>query len=149
MVDHCALCQSERIPGIGSCANCGEPWPREAVRFVLGTIELPPPDAPLPDYYTPPTSEGALIMRAINEARALEYAGDVDTAMGIYERLTQTRTLAQMPYQRLAVLYRKRKAWADEERVVRLALAHIPSGPNSWFVLRLAKILGELAKGKR
>ena len=31
----------------------------------------------------------------------------------------------------------------DEERVVRLALAHIPSGPNSWFVLRLAKILGE------
>lgn len=87
------------------------------------------------------------VTRALLEARGLEYAGDVEAALAIYERLTKTRTMSAAPYQRLAVLYRKRRQFADEERVVRLALAHIPSGPNSWFVLRLAKILSE--QGRR
>jgi hypothetical protein len=98
---------------------------------------------PLPDHYTPASVDLATCLRAVNEARALEYAGDVDGAVSIYERLCQTRTVNPVPYQRLAIVYRKGKRWSDEERVVRLALAHIPSGPNSWFVLRLAKILGE------
>lgn len=144
MVDLCPLCQSERIHGLGACANCGEPWPAPKRLAVFNVHE-----GDLPDHYSRPSVDPATCMRACNEARALEYAGDIDTAIAVYERLTKTRTLAQMPYQRLAVLYRKRKAWADEERVVRLALAHIPSGPNSWFVLRLAKILGEKGQGRR
>jgi len=136
-VERCALCDSERIPGIGACANCGEPWPARQLLVQFAVHE-----DPLPDHYTRPSVDAATCMRACNEARALEFAGDVDTAITIYERLTQTRTLYAMPYHRLAILYRKRKQFADEERVVRLALAHIPSGPNSWFVLRLAKLLG-------
>jgi len=136
--DRCPLCQSERIPGLGSCANCGEPWPSKGLLVAFDVHE-----APLPDHYTRPSIDTATCMRALNEARALEYAGDVDTAIGIYERLTQTRTLVAAPYQRLAILHRKAKRYADEERIVRLALAHIPSGPNSWFVVRLAKILSE------
>jgi hypothetical protein len=54
-----------------------------------------------------------------------------------------------MAYKRLAVIYRRGKQPAHEERVVRLALAHIPSGPTSWFVVRLAKILGEQKKPHR
>ncbi len=142
-VERCPLCASERIPGFGSCANCGEPlppWPRAT---------FPVHEAPLPDHFTAPSIDTATCARALAEARALEYAGDVDGAVDIYERLTQTRTFVAVPYQRLAVIYRKAKRPADEERVVRLALAHIPSGPNSWFVVRLAKILGEKGRGKR
>lgn len=88
-------------------------------------------------------------VRACNEARALEYAGDQDGALAIYERLATARTLNPVPYQRLAVIYRRAKRFADEERVVRLALAHIPCGPTSWFVVRLAKILAEKQKPHR
>lgn len=137
-VQRCPLCQSERIPGIGCCANCGERWPAPQLFVQFGVHTDPPPD-----HYTRPSIDTATCMRALNEARALEYAGDVDGALAIYERLTRTRTLAATPYQRAAIIYRKRRQFSDEERVVRLALAHIPSGPNSWFVLRLAKILGE------
>lgn len=146
---HCATCGAQYIPGLGTCTNCGEKKGGGALSFVLEDLPIYEDDDPLPDHYTVPTLDSGGVWRACNEARALEYAEDFDTAIAVYERLTKTRTLAHMPYQRLAVLYRKRKAWADEERVVRLALAHIPSGPNSWFVLRLAKILGERAKGKR
>ena len=143
-VDRCPLCASERIPGFGSCANCGERWPARGMRIAFGVHE-----DPLPDHFTAPSIDTATCARALAEARALEYAGDVDGAIEIYERLGQTRTFVAVPYQRLAVLYRKRRAFADEERVVRLALAHIPSGPNSWFVVRLAKILGEKGKSGR
>lgn len=139
----CTVCGSERIPGIGHCANCGQQWPSKGL---LVGLSVDVPDEPLPDRYTKPTVDMATCARALNEARALEYAGDTTTAIAIYERLTRTRTVVAMPYQRLAILYRKAKQWQDEERVVRLALAHIPSGPNSWFVLRLAKILGERQK---
>lgn len=139
----CPTCHAEHIPGLVACPNCGEAVSPDLRRMILGEIELPPDDELLPDYYTKPTTDSGTIHRALTEARALEYAGDLDTAAEIYERLTKTRTLVSTPYQRLAVLYRKRKAFADEERVVRLALAHIPSGPNSWFVVRLAKIFSE------
>ncbi|MCA2992050.1 hypothetical protein [Gemmatimonas sp.] len=112
-------------------------------------IEFGVHEDPLPDHFTPPSIDTATCARALAEARALEYAGDVDGAVNIYERLTKTRTFVAVPYQRLAVIYRRAKRPADEERVVRLALAHIPSGPNSWFVVRLAKILGEQGKGTR
>lgn len=136
-IQRCPLCSSERIPGLRVCANCGEVVGATApVAFALHTD-------PLPDHYTPASVDLATCLRAVNEARALEYAGDVEGAVSIYERLTQTRTVNPVPYQRLAIVYRKGKRWPDEERVVRLALAHIPSGPNSWFVLRLAKILGQ------
>lgn len=138
----CPICASERIPGVGSCANCGERWPAPMLH-----VEIPVHDDPLPDHYTPPSTDTATIYRALMEARALEYAGDVEGAVAIYERVCQTRTRDGTAYKRLAIIYRRGKQPAHEERVVRLALAHIPSGPNSWFVLRLAKILGE-RKGK-
>lgn len=128
----CTACRAPRVPGV-PCPACGEP---EEAR-------------PLPDYYPPPALDPGTCVRACDEARALEYAGDLDGALAIYERLATARTLNPVPYQRASVIYRKRKAWADEERVVRLALAHIPCGPTSWFVLRLAKILGEQKKPHR
>ena len=136
-IQRCPLCHSERIPGLRVCANCGEVVGATApVAFAIHTD-------PLPDHYTPASVSLDTCLRAVNEARALEYAGDVEGAVAIYERLCHTRTVNPVPYQRLAIVYRKGKRFAEEERVVRLALAHIPSGPNSWFVLRLAKILGE------
>lgn|GEM_PF-2674307 len=140
----CPVCASERIPGVGSCANCGEAFPKAPW---VASFDVH--DDPLPDYYTPPSTDTATIYRALMEARALEYAGDVVGATAIYERVCKTRTRDGMAYKRLAVIYRRGKQPAHEERVVRLALAHIPSGPTSWFVVRLAKILGEQKKPHR
>jgi hypothetical protein len=80
------------------------------------------------------------------EARSLEYAGDVEAAIAIYEALFQAHASNNVPYKRLAILYRKAKRPADEERVVRAALGRVHQTATGWFVLRLAKILAERAK---
>lgn len=144
LIDACPLCQSPRIPGIVACANCGEPFTAADITFDLASIEVP--DDPLPDYYPQRTTDWQGINRALSEAHGLELAGDVDSAVAIYERLAASRTNVNVPYQRLAIIYRKLKRPADEERAVRLGLAHTVSRPGSWFVMRLAKILAEQRK---
>lgn len=98
----------------------------------------------------PPTSEEQAKWmrehRRSDEARALEYAGDLSSATEIYEELIANGARFSVAYQRLAIIYRKAKCWADEERVVRAAIARFGGNSGSWFVLRLAKILGERRK---
>ena len=132
----CTACQAPRLPGHTTCEHCGERWP-----VIDWAAELPLPTDPLPDAFPKPTVGWQVISRAVSEARGLEYAGDVGAAIAIYERLILTRTTDPTPYRRLAILHRRGKRPADEERVVRLALAHIPTQPDSWFVLRLAKMV--------
>jgi hypothetical protein len=137
--DICPACSSPRIPGITSCVNCGESLGAPSDRLVRRDWTLPA------DWQARAVMAQAFT-RGMTEARALEYAGDIDGAIAIYEAMVTGGIRFTPPYQRLAILYGKAKRGPDEERVVRAALAHLSAGPGSWFVVRLAKIL---ARAKR
>ena len=76
----------------------------------------------------------------------IKYAGDVENAIPIYETIANAGTYIWVPYKRLAIIYHRQKRPSDEERVIRLAIRHLGGGSQSWFVLRLAKILGKRRK---
>jgi hypothetical protein len=78
----------------------------------------------------------------LTQGRALEWAKDTAKAVVIYEGLAAECTRCSVPYNRLAIIYRRAKQPADEERVVRLALANLTAAnAQDWFVVRLAKIV--------
>ena len=142
--DACTVCGFRRIPGITSCVNCGEP---EGEAFPI-TIEVRGSDGQpiifdLSRDYTAENAKMRERSRRLMEARALEYAGDAETATSIYESLVADDIPYTPPYRRLAILYHKAKREADEERVIRAAIGRFGGGPGEWFVLRLAKILAK------
>lgn len=113
--------------------------------------EQPEPEPPPPPIYSAEqvakwkaeNTESRRLVRRLTTAGALEAATDIAGATAIYEALVREGCIYPTPYRRLAILYRKAKQVGDEERVVRAALGHVGIGINQWFVLRLAKMLGE------
>ena len=63
---------------------------------------------------------------AMNEAgRALEKAGQVDEAIELYEELLDLDTDTSRPYDRLAIIYRRRKELPNEIRVLEAAIRNV------------------------
>ncbi|WP_127486817.1 hypothetical protein [Paenibacillus ehimensis] len=56
------------------------------------------------------------------KARELEAKGDIDKAILFYERALQANFDGNGPYDRLSILYRKRKQYKDEIRVLTHAI---------------------------
>lgn len=54
----------------------------------------------------------------IQKAQAFEKNKDVDSAILIYEKLIKMGVDSNLPYERLAILYRKEKKYYDEEKVL-------------------------------
>lgn len=131
----CPTCGFPLIPGLTNCVNCGDHTLAVVIetKTSWGTIDAAALQA---DH-----AKLCRVRDALLEARGLEIAGDTGTATAIYERLAADRCPFGEPYRRLAIIYRKATRPSDEERVVRLALAHLGAAPTSWFVLRLAKLL--------
>lgn len=145
----CPACGADLIPGITSCVSCGA-YPEETGAHVepMGMeIHGPPPlDPATIARWDEARARGLELQQRLTEARALEYATDITTALERYEGMVAERMPYSVPYRRLVVLYRRAKRHADEERVVRSALAVLPQGAGAWFVVRLAKILSEQRK---
>ena len=143
----CPTCHYPRIPGITSCVNCGDVDDGDYFREPEPEAEQPPNIGVASDSqvaaWVAENAAARELSRALTEARALEYAGDSGAACRIYEALVARGCGYTPPYRRLAIIYRKAKDRAAEERVVRSALGHLSSGPNGWFIVRLAKILSE------
>ena len=130
----CAVCSSALIPGLTDCINCGEPVEQPIALVVDGAVVSDPiaDDA---------RQIAVQQIRRLREAEALEHAS-VEDAIAVYELLIAERCPYTPPYARLCVLYRRLKRPADEERVLRAALAMgWPDLANSWFVTRLARVL--------
>ncbi len=149
MSDVCPVCRSPRIPGVDTCAQCGEPVGEEAP-FVIETRWPEGSDVPDTDLdrRVAQAKRQQEHSRRMIEARSLEFAGDIEAAIAIYEALFLERASNNVPYKRLAILYRKAKRPADEERVVRAALGVVHQTATGWFVLRLAKILAEQKRAR-
>lgn len=126
----CPVCHFPLIPGVTDCVNCGEPVadPASAEDVARWMAE---------------NGEARAFTQAMTTGRALEAAGDPDGAIAIYERLIDAGCCWPQPYRRAAIVYRKAKDGAAEERVVRAALGHLGEGVNGWFILRLAKLLAQ------
>lgn len=56
------------------------------------------------------------------EGLAAEQAGDVDGAIGLYERNVAEGFVGDLPYGRLVAIYEKRGALSEAERVLRRAI---------------------------
>jgi tetratricopeptide (TPR) repeat protein len=70
----------------------------------------------------------------------LEKSGAIDEALALYEGLAALGADTPHTYQRLAILYAKRKQWDDEMRAIELALKNLPPQRQGWFSTRLLKI---------
>ena len=151
----CSACGTAVIPGISSCVVCGQPT--DAAELSATDLEIrvvyPPGFTPMsPEdiaQYQAEAEWQRARYRRREEAQALEYAGDELSAIPLYEALIaeevpSTRyAIDPLPFKRLAILYRRAKREADEERVVRAAITALGGTRQSWFVLRLAKIIGK------
>lgn len=80
----------------------------------------------------------ALTASLNNEGIKLEKDGDIDGAIASYERNISIGNAAHHSYQRLLVLYRKRKDYQNELRVIERACA-VFNDP-SWYLERKEKI---------
>lgn len=82
----------------------------------------------------------------LNDAGIIaEQNGDIDTAISLYEQNILPNTWFTLhPYHRLCVLYRKRKDFSNEVRVIRSALTRFTESDTSkekdFFLKRLTKI---------
>ena len=77
------------------------------------------------------------------DAQALEKEGKVDEALEIYEKLACEGTDTPFTYQRLAIIYRKKKNIDEEIRSIKQALNNVPktnAKHYEWFEERLKKI---------
>lgn len=134
----CHICGAALIPGLSSCVSCGEP---SAGIALLRTSSFELPEDLDSAQLIERNDWFRRFTRRVTEARALEYAGDTEGATLIYEELIAPGIAFTFPYRRLSIIYGKAKRIADEERVVRGALANLSDRTNDWFILRLAKIL--------
>lgn len=151
MSEACTACGATLIVGVSSCVVCGEPTDDDTPTFRIAVV--------YPEGMRPMTDEEVARLNAENaarrayarrlmEAQALEYAGDIDRAIELYEALLIESEHDVVPYRRLAIVYRKLKREADEDRIVRAAIARFGGGREGWFVLRLARIIGKKRKAK-
>ena len=144
---HCPACTATLIPGVDACVNCGEPAaarPPQITAQVIG-MTLPTRDELVELQAREALAQG--YVRNVTTGRALEIAGDVEGAIGIYEAMLTEGVPFTPPYQRLAIIYRRAKRVEDEERVVRKALGLFTRhGAAQWFILRLAGLLARQRK---
>lgn len=56
------------------------------------------------------------------KGKEAEKRGDIDTAIKLYERNINNFSDTPFPYTRLAIIYRKQKKYAEEVRVLRIAI---------------------------
>jgi tetratricopeptide (TPR) repeat protein len=88
----------------------------------------------------------AAVAEGNDSGERLEKEGRIDEALKVYEELATNETDTPFTYQRLAILYRKRKQREDEERVLELALKNVPkrnAQHRAWFEARLKKLRGK------
>lgn len=72
-----------------------------------------------------------------NEGMAMEKNGDIDGAIAAYEQNIKEGCTALHSFDRLAIIYRRRKEYSEEIRVVKKALEIYPQ--MGYFLNRLAK----------
>lgn len=92
------------------------------------------------------TKEGATVDANLS-GEELERAGRVDEAIALYEKCVSERFDGSYPYNRLAIIYRKRKDYDNEIRVLEQAIdiySHDISGDNT----KLSKFQERLEKAK-
>jgi tetratricopeptide (TPR) repeat protein len=58
----------------------------------------------------------------LRDAREAEYQGDADKALALYKDVVNSDPLVEEAWQRLMILYRKRKDYAGELKIINLAL---------------------------
>lgn len=58
----------------------------------------------------------------LRDAREAEYQGDTDKALDLYKDVVNSDPLAEEGWQRLMILYRKRRDYAAELKIINLAL---------------------------
>jgi len=86
----------------------------------------------------------AAIADANEAGQQLEREGSIDEAILKYEEITANAVDTPFPYQRLAVLYKKKKMPLDEIRILEEAIKNIPVSNAKhfkWFEDRYKKIL--------
>lgn len=138
----CPACGYPRIPGITVCVNCGEPEESPDALFLrLTDAPIAPSDPAQVARWQAENTIARRYSRRLTEGRALEAAGDTAGALALYEAMLREGVIWPEPYRRLAVLYRRAKDAAAEERVCRAALGHLGERTNGWFITRLAKLL--------
>jgi tetratricopeptide (TPR) repeat protein len=64
------------------------------------------------------------------EGLALEQAGQLDEAIGLYERNVAEGFAGDLPYGRLVALYERRQAFDQAERVLRRAIEVFEASPR-------------------
>ena len=67
----------------------------------------------------------------LDTAAQAEAAGDTEKAIELYEKSIKNDTLTTTPYDRLLVLYRKLKQYADELRVLKKGIAIFTQRQNN------------------
>ena len=61
-------------------------------------------------------------VQLIKEAKEAEEEGDASAAIELYEKAIRQKPVLEQPYNRLMVLYRKRKSYSKELKVINKAL---------------------------
>ena len=80
-----------------------------------------------------------ILEKQIALANSLEIAGEIDEAIKIYEECIQKKCNQNTPYDRLIILYRKKRQKENEIRVLKLAIEIFKT--ESKYYLRLNQIL--------
>lgn len=75
----------------------------------------------------------------LNEAKDLENQNKIDEAISLYEECVQMNCLDKTPYDRLILLYRKKRQKEDEIRILNLAITRFVK--ENKYQIRLSKIV--------
>lgn len=78
-----------------------------------------------------------------NEGREHEQNGEIDAAISTYEECVALGYPACYAYERLMILYRRKKDYINEKRIIEIALKVYPN--NEKYKLRLSKVLKKIA----
>ena len=90
------------------------------------------------DRYTKHNEAMNLCAKLNNEGIALEKEGNIEEAIKVYEQNLDTPFYATHSYERLMILYRKKKDYYNERRVAELAVQRFPKEKK--YKERLMKI---------
>lgn len=148
---NCSVCGAALVPGVDACVSCGQPTTARSVSLdirVFGLDVSPEAMAKLE------ATRAANIKRIdlYTKARVLEISGALEGptgAIATYEEMIAAGYDYPAGFKRLAIIYRRTKRLADEERVVRLALTQktiLENLSKNWFVIRLATIAARQRK---
>ena len=84
-----------------------------------------------------PAHQSANVKREVDQVernlkgKELEKAGKTDDAINLYEQNVRERAIGTHSYDRLAIIYRKRKRFAEEIRVLEVAISVYESDMHS------------------